>query len=144
VNQPVRCVRGAGRTRRPIGGHGEKVLLLHWLDYLGGAVLRNVEGLDDVQAHWTPDGKMIPLLGIVIHLTNVGWRWINGGFGGAEVSRSDDEFDPGSEVTLEEVVVAYRERAMTTEAMARSLVITQASEPASWAGGRDVGWWSFT
>jgi hypothetical protein len=35
----------------------------------------------------TPDGKLIPLLGIVRHLTRAEWRWIDGAFGGAEVSR---------------------------------------------------------
>ena len=124
----------------PSGSHNEKVLLLQWLNYLRRAVLRNVEGLDDVQARWTPEGKLIPLLGIVNHLTNVEWRWIDGGFGGAEVSRSDQEFDPEYEGTIDEVIAAYRQRATATDAVIRSLPITQASEPASWAGGKDLRW----
>ena len=35
--------------------------------YLRRAVLRKLEGLDDAEARWTPDGKLIPLLGIVHH-----------------------------------------------------------------------------
>jgi hypothetical protein len=124
----------------PPGSHDEKVLLLQWLNYLRGAVLRNMEGLDDVQARWTPDGKLIPLLGIVHHLTNVEWRWIDGGFGGAEVSRSEREFDPGFEVTLDEAVAAYRQRSTATDAMVRSLAITQPSEHDSWAEGKDLRW----
>jgi len=124
----------------PSGSHDEKELLLQWLNYLRRAVLRNLEGLDDVQARWTPDGNLIPLLGIVNHLTNVEWRWIDGGFGGAEVSRSDQEFEPGYEVTLAEVVAAYRQRATATDATIRPLGITQVSEPASWAGGKDLRW----
>ena len=91
----------------PSGNHDEKELLLQWLNYLRRAVLRNLEGLDDVQARWNPDGNLIPLLGIVNHLTNVEWRWIDGGFGGAEVSRSDQEFNPGYEVSLDEIGRAH-------------------------------------
>src|SRR5665213_1637291 len=95
----------------PPGSNDEKVLLLQWLGYLRGAVLRNVEGLDDARARWTPHGKLIPLLGVVNHLTNVEWRWIDGGLDGADVSRSEREFNPGNEVTLHETVAAYRQRA---------------------------------
>ena len=124
----------------PTGSGDEKVLLVQWLDYLRGAVLRNVEGLDDRQARWTPDQKLIPLLGIVQHLTNVEWRWIDGGFGGAAVSRSQDEFQPGDEVRLDEAVTAYRQRATATDAAIDSLLLTQPSAPASWAKGRDLRW----
>ena len=95
----------------PEGGSDEKALLLEWLDYLRGAVLRNVDGIDDAQARWTPDGELIPLLGIVNHLTKVEWRWIEGGFQGATVERRAEEFRPGDELTLAAAIVAYRERA---------------------------------
>lgn len=124
----------------PPGSNDEKVLLLQWLDYLRGAVLRKAEGLDDLQARWTPDGKLISLLGIVHHLTNVEWRWIDGGFAGAEVSRNEREFHPGNEVTLDGAVAAYRQRATATNATIRSLPLTQPSEPGSWAKGKDLRW----
>jgi uncharacterized damage-inducible protein DinB len=124
----------------PTGSTDEKTLLVQWLDYLRGAVLRNVAGLDDRQARWTPDQKLIPLLGIVQHLTNVEWRWIDGGFRGAEVSRSEREFHPGDEVRLDEVVTAYRQRAIATDATIGSLLLTQPSAPTSWAKGRDLRW----
>lgn len=124
----------------PTGSRDEKVLLLQWLDYLRGAVLRNLEGLDDPQARWTPDQKLIPLLGIVRHLTNVEWRWIDGGFHDAEVSRSQGEFHPGDEVRLDEAVTAYRQRAIATDATISSLPLTQPSAPGSWAKGRDLRW----
>lgn len=68
---------------------------MRWLRYLRGAVLRKVEGVGEEQARWTPDGALIPLLGIVRHLTCVEWRWIDGGMLGEDVSRSDEEFHPG-------------------------------------------------
>ena len=124
----------------PTGSPDEKVLLVQWLDYLRGAVLRNAEGLDDRQARWTPDQKLISLLGIVQHLTNVEWRWIDGGFRDAEVSRSQQEFHPDDEVRLDEVVAAYRQRAIATDATIGSLLLTQPSARSSWAKGRDLRW----
>ena len=127
-------------TNFPPGDEDETILLLQWLSYLRGAVLRNIEGLDDAEARWTPNGKLIPLLGIVNHLTNVEWRWIDGGFGGADVSRSEQEFSPGQEVTLREAVAAYSQRAIVTDARVRSRSLAEVSEPDSWAEGKDLRW----
>lgn len=124
----------------PPGSQDEKEVLLQWLDYLRRAVLRNLDGLDDAQARWSPDGRLIPLLGVVHHLTRVEWRWIDGGFSGVEVSRSEEEFRPGPDLTLDAAVTSYRERADATDAMIRSLALTQSSEPGSWAEGKDLRW----
>lgn len=124
----------------PTGSPDEKVVLLQWLGYLRGAVIRNTEGLDNAQARWTPDGKLIPLIGIVNHLRNVEWRWIEGGFGNAQVSRSELEFHPGDDVGLDETVAAYRQQADNTDATINSLLLTQPSARNSWAKGRDLRW----
>jgi hypothetical protein len=124
----------------PMGSDDEKELLLQWLGFLRGAVLRNVTGLDDNQSRWAPEGRLIPLLGIVSHPTRVEWRWIDGGFRGAEVHRSDDEFHPGAEVTLDAAVRGYRQRASMTDAVIRSLDLTQRSDSRSWARGHDLRW----
>lgn len=124
----------------PTGSSDEKIQLLQWLNYLRGAVIRNTEGLDDAQARWTPDGTLISVLGIVRHLTNVEWRWIDGGFGGVEVSRSELEFVPGPEVTLDGAVTAYRQRAKATDARIRVTDFNRPSEADSWAEGHDLRW----
>jgi uncharacterized damage-inducible protein DinB len=126
--------------RFPTGSRNEKELLLQWLGFLRGAVLRKLEGLDDAAARWTPQGKLIPLLGIVHHLTCVERRWIDGGFGGAEVSRSEEEFRPGPDLTLAAAVSAYRHRAITTDALVRSLPLARYSDAKSWAEGKDLRW----
>jgi uncharacterized damage-inducible protein DinB len=120
----------------PAGNGDEKELLLQWLGYLRGAVLRNVERLDDPESRWTPDGRLIPLLGIVNHLTLVEWRWIDGTFGGAAVSRADEEFRPGPELSLDAAVAAYRARAAATDAAARAIPLTQMGN--GWGEGRDL------
>jgi uncharacterized damage-inducible protein DinB len=105
----------------PRGNPDERELLLSWLGYLRGAVLRKLDGLTDEQARWTPDGALICLLGIVNHLTHVEWRWIDGGMLGEPVSRSEMEFTPGSELTVASAVQAYRRRADKTDAAVRSM-----------------------
>jgi uncharacterized damage-inducible protein DinB len=124
----------------PAGSDDERELLLQWLGYLRGAVARNLDGIDDEQARWTPDRRLIPLLGIVNHLTHVEWRWIDGGFRGAAVERNEDEFRPGSELRVDAALAAYRERARTTDATVRSLPLALESDADSWAEGKNLRW----
>ena len=124
----------------PRGNPDERELLLEWLGYLRGAVLRKIEGLDDEQASWRPNGSLISLIGIVNHLTRVEWRWIDGGMRGEEVTRTEAEFEPGPELTVEAAVAAYRDRARATDATVRS--IPSLTEPCrGWGGeGKDLRW----
>ncbi len=115
----------------------ERGLLLAWLDYLRTSLVRKVEDLTEEQARWTPEGALIPLLGIVNHLTHVEWRWMDGAMLGAEVSRSEEEFAPGPELTVPDAVARYRERARATDDVVRSLPITG---PCPDGSGRDVRW----
>ena len=121
----------------PRGHADERELYIDWLGYLRGAVLRKIEGLSDEQARWRPDGALIPLLGIVNHLTRVEWRWIDGGMRGAEVDRSEDEFSPGAEVTLDGAVAAYRERAVATDTVVRSMSLDATCR---WGDNTDLRW----
>jgi hypothetical protein len=104
----------------PRGTADERELLLTWLGYLRGAVIRKVEGLSETDARWTPDGALIPLLGVVSHLTGVEWRWIDGGMLGRPVSRSESEFRPGPELSVPAALAAYRQRAAATDAVVRA------------------------
>jgi uncharacterized damage-inducible protein DinB len=100
----------------------EKELLLDWLGFLRGALARKAS-VEDRQAHWGPDGQLISLIGIVNHLTRVEWRWIDGGFLGAPVERSESEFHPGEELTIAAALHAYQERANKTDALVRSTAL---------------------
>lgn len=104
----------------PVGNPDERELLISWLRFLRGAVVRKLDGISDAQARWRPDGKLISLLGIVNHLTHVEWRWINGGIRGEEVSRSEEEFEPGRGLTVEDAIAAYRRRGAETDAVVRA------------------------
>jgi uncharacterized damage-inducible protein DinB len=116
----------------------ERELLLRWLAYLRGAVLRKIETLSDDQARWTPPGALLPLIGIVNHLTHVEWRWIDGAMRGKETSRSEEEFRPGPELTVTEAVTAYRDRARATDATVRAA--SSLTEPTRDGRGTDLRW----
>lgn len=116
----------------------ERELLLRWLAYLRGSVLRKAAGLSDEQARWTPPGALIPVLGVINHLTRVEWRWIDGELGGQEVSRSETEFRPGEELTVSMAVSAYQERGRATEAAIRAL--PSLDVPGRSGDGTDARW----
>ena len=122
----------------PRGTPDERELLLSWLGFLRGAVMRKVEGLSDEDARWTPNGALLPLIGIVNHLTHVEWRWIDGGMRGQETSKADDEYRPSSELTADAALVAYRERATETDATVRAM--PSLGEPCQWGEGTDLRW----
>jgi uncharacterized damage-inducible protein DinB len=103
---------------QPTGDETE--LLLGFLRLKRSHVLRTADGLTDEQARWRPPGRLIPVIGVLNHLTHVEWRWIDGLYLREEVSRSEAEFDVGADVTLAEVVDAYRARAARTESIVRS------------------------
>ena len=124
----------------PAGSTDERELLLQWLGYLRNAVIRNADGLDDTQAHSRPGGRLMSLVGIINHLTRVEWRWIDGAFQGAEVSRSEAEFEPGPKVNLAAAVTAYRDRAVETDAAVRSMPLSRTSDPQGWGEGMDLRW----
>jgi uncharacterized damage-inducible protein DinB len=122
----------------PAGQPDERELLLSWLHFLRGAILRKVEGLSEEDARWRPDDRLISLLGIVNHLTHVEWRWIDGAMLAAETSRSEAEFHPGSELALADAVAAYRDRAEKTDAVIRSM--PSLAEPTSRGDGKNLRW----
>jgi uncharacterized damage-inducible protein DinB len=118
----------------------ERELLLRWLQFLRGAVMRKAEGVSDTDARWRPDGRLISLLGIVTHLTNVEWRWVDGGVLGEEVSRDEEEFEPGADRSIEAALGAYRDRQAKTDAILSA--VPSLVEPCrGWDGeGKDLRW----
>lgn len=121
----------------PKGNADERELLLSWLGYLRGAVRRNLEGLTEREAHGSADGTLIPLLGVVNHLTHVEWRWIDGAMLGHAVTRSDEEFRPGAQLTVDRALEAYQERAGATDAFVRA---TALATPCGRGEGLNLRW----
>ena len=115
----------------------ERELLLAWLAHQRAAVVRKVADLDEAQARWAPEGALLPLLGIVNHLTHVEWRWTDGAMLGKPTSRSEEEFRPGSELTVADAVANYGARAKATDALVRSSPLDRLTTDGS---GRDLRW----
>jgi hypothetical protein len=103
----------------PTGSPDEIELHLRWLAFLRGAVLRKASGVTDEQARWRPDGKLLPLVGVVNHLTGVERRWIDGWMLGGPVDKPADEYFPG--LPIADAIAAYRARAEATERAVRAI-----------------------
>jgi uncharacterized damage-inducible protein DinB len=97
----------------------ERDLLLSFLAHQREKVMATCAGITNAQAHWQPDGKLIPLIGIVNHLRSVEWRWIDGCYLRKPVSRSEEEFHPPAELTIAEALDVYRARAEKTDRIVR-------------------------
>lgn len=119
----------------PSGTPDELELYLRWLAFLRGAVLRKAAGITDEQARWRPDGKLLPLVGIVNHLTHVEWRWIDGQMLGAETAKDEQEYTPAG-LGIADALIGYRRRAEATDTAVRS--IADLGAPCRWGDGTDL------
>jgi uncharacterized damage-inducible protein DinB len=115
------CVRFDPPTD-PVPTRDERELLLRYLHLQRELVASSTVGLTEEQARWRPAGeRLIPIIGIVNHLTCVEARWIDGSYAREPVPwRSEAEFAVGEERTLAEIVDAYATRAEETERVVRS------------------------
>jgi uncharacterized damage-inducible protein DinB len=125
------------KTPHPPPMDDERELLLAFLTHLRASILRKLEDLDEEQARWRPDGKLMSIIGTVNHLTNVEQRWIDGRMTGEVTSRREEEFHPGPELTVVEAVVRYRERGEATARAVRGMPLTQQAQDGT---GRDLRW----
>lgn len=99
----------------------ERELLLRYLRLQREMVVASTVGLTEDQARWRPDDRLIPVIGIVNHLTHVEARWIDGAYARRPVAwRSEEEFVVAGDRTLAEVVDEYAVRAETTERTVRA------------------------
>jgi hypothetical protein len=98
----------------------ERELLLSYLRAQRGDVVRSADGLTEAQLRWTPADRLLPIIGVINHLTHVEWRWINGRYLGEPFPPRDEEFVLGADVTGEEIVDAYAARAVRTEEIVRA------------------------
>jgi hypothetical protein len=98
----------------------ERELLLRYLHRQREEVVATAAGLTEAQARWTPENRLLPITGVINHLTNVEWRWIDGRYLRLEFPARTDEFHPPEDVSLDELISAYRARERRTEDVVRS------------------------
>ena len=56
----------------------ESALLLGFIRWQREQVVATAAGLTDEQLRWRPDERLIPIGGIINHLTHMEWRWVEG------------------------------------------------------------------
>jgi hypothetical protein len=104
----------------PPFGIDERETLLGFLDSKRASVLKTAEGLDDAQGRWTPKGALLPIAGILNHLTQVETRWIDGRYLQLEPPRADPDVEFASQRPLQELIDAYCVRRRTSNDVVRS------------------------
>jgi hypothetical protein len=99
----------------PMPTNNERELLLRFLRRKRAEVIATADGLDEEQARWTLDGALLPIIGIINHLTQVEWRWIDGRYLRRPFPSRREEFHLDRELSLMQVVDAYRARGEQTD-----------------------------
>lgn len=94
----------------------ERELLLRYIHAKRMDVVAPSEGLSDEQARWTPDGRLVPIIGVISHLTEMERRWVEGRYLG-RFPAEGPEWAP--ERTLAEVVDGYWDQERRTEEIVR-------------------------
>jgi hypothetical protein len=97
----------------------ERALLLRFLHRQREEVVSTAEGLSNSQAHWTPDTRLLPIAGIINHLTHAEWRWIEGRYLGREFPPRTDEFRAAG-LAIDDVCAAYWAQAQRTDEIVRA------------------------
>jgi hypothetical protein len=97
----------------------ERELLLRFLHRQREEVVATAEGLTESQARWTPDARLLPIAGIINHLTHAEWRWIEGRYLGREFPPRTDEFSAEG-LAIDEVRTAYWAQAQRTDKIVRA------------------------
>jgi hypothetical protein len=109
-----------GPPRSPAPTPVESELLLGFVRWQREQVVATAEGLSEDQLRWTPDARLLPIIGIINHLAHMEWRWIEGRYLGSEFPPREDEFAVGLDVSGAEVVEAYWQQAHRTEQIVRA------------------------
>ena len=104
----------------------ERELLLRFLQRQREEVVAATAGLTEEQARWTPDSRLLPVIGIVNHLAHVEWRWMDGRYLGHPFPPRGEEFRVGDDVTLAMALDAYAARAARTEEVVRAAAMLDA------------------
>jgi len=91
----------------------ERELLLRFLHRQRQEVVATAEGLTDEQAKWTPDGRLLSIVGIINHLTQCEWRWVEGRYLAREFPARTDAFSV-DELSLADAIDRYWVQARRT------------------------------
>jgi hypothetical protein len=106
------------RAPEPIAD--ERELLLGFVGWQRAQVAATAVGLTDEQARWTPPGGLLPIIGVINHLTHMEQRWVDGRYLQLPFPPRTEEFQPGDALTLTGAIDAYWARAERTDEIVRA------------------------
>ena len=109
---------GFDAPRSPAPTGDERELLLGYVRWQREQVVATADGLSEEQLRWTPDGRLLPIIGVINHLAHMEWRWVEGRYLGSEFPPRTEEFVVGT--TGAEVIDAYWQQAQRTEQIVRA------------------------
>lgn len=109
-----------GPPRDPAPNADERQALLGFVRWQREQVVATAEGLNDAQLRWTPPGRLLPILGIINHLSHMEWRWVEGRYLGSKFPPRTEEFTLDRGVTSAQVITSYWEQAQRTELIVRA------------------------
>lgn len=98
----------------------EREQLLGFVHWQREQVVATSRGLTDEQLRWQPDGRLIPIAGVINHLTHMEWRWVEGRYLSSEFPPRTEEFTVAPEVTGADLIEAYWQQAQRTETIVRA------------------------
>ena len=109
-----------GPPRSPAPTPDETELLLGFVRWQRQQVVAVAAGLTEEQLRWTPDGRLLPIIGVINHLAHMEWRWVEGRYLGSEFAPRAEEFALRADVIGEQVIAAYWQQAERTERIVRA------------------------
>jgi uncharacterized damage-inducible protein DinB len=98
----------------------ERELLLGYVRWQREQVVATAQGLTDEQLRWRPDSRLLPIGGIVNHLTHMEWRWVEGRYLARPFPPRTDEFTLEPSITGAQLIDAYWQQAQRTESIVRA------------------------
>jgi hypothetical protein len=104
----------------PEPASAERELLLGYARWQREQVVATAHGLNEEQLRWTPDGRLLPILGVINHLMHMEWRWIEGRYLGSEFPDRHEEFLLDDGVTGQGVIDAYWQQSQRSERIVRA------------------------
>src|SRR5436305_1454744 len=119
-------VVGFDPPQSPAPTSDERELLLGYIRWQREQVVATANGLSEEQLRWTPQGCLLPIIGIINHLTCMEWRWVEGRYLGSAFPPRQDEFALRDSVTAADVIDAYWRQAQRTENIVRGAPSLQA------------------
>ena len=108
-----------GPPKSPDSSPDERGVLLGYVGWQREQVVATADGLTEDQLRWTPDDRLLPIIGIINHLTHMEWRWVEGRYLGSEFPARTNEFAVPEDLTGTEAIERYWQQAQRTERIVR-------------------------